>query len=169
MQNTSQVVELSVDEPKYVPACKWDRLGAFMLDLVIQFLIFFPAYFFISTSFFENSINQLGIGISLSSAALIFFGICNCIFFLLVHGKLLATKGQTVGKKLLGIAVVSNNENKPLKFWVLFISRYSLFGVLALMTHYGEIAILINALFIFGKESRCLHDYIANTKVVRVR
>jgi len=68
---------------------------------------------------------------------------------------------QTLGKRLLRIRVARTDGSKPglvrlifgrgLSYWVLSGLRIG----------------LIDALFIFGKSRRCVHDYIADTIVVK--
>ena len=41
-------------------------------------------------------------------------------------------------------------------------------GVIVMLALQGYLLALVDGLFIFGKERRCLHDYIAGSKVIRV-
>jgi uncharacterized RDD family membrane protein YckC len=75
---------------------------------------------------------------------------------------LIATTGQSLAKKWLGIRIVKLDGSLPgfvngvvLRVWVL--------GVVS--TFLGFLP-LIDALLIFGDERRCLHDHIASTKVI---
>jgi len=82
---------------------------------------------------------------------------------LLIFGQwfLLATSGQTIGKKLLMIRIVSTNGKLP-GFLQAVVLRNWLRVVFSFVPFFG----LIDALFIFSDSRRCLHDYLASTRVV---
>lgn len=75
-----------------------------------------------------------------------------------------STLGQTLGKRMLGIKVLRMDG-----------SRVSL-GRLLLLRNLVPVAInlacglfsIVDALFVFAADRRCLHDHIADTKVVKV-
>ena len=73
--------------------------------------------------------------------------------------------GQTIGKKLQGIHVIkySSDEIKVAGFWRYFCLRF-LFGICFLTVI--PFWFLINILFIFREDRRCLHDLIAGTQVI---
>ncbi|MEM7153854.1 MAG: RDD family protein [Myxococcota bacterium] len=74
--------------------------------------------------------------------------------------------GQTVGKRALGLRMVDVNSNEPPSAGHLFALRYLPFSLLAVIPAVGPLISLVNVLWIFGSEQRCLHDRMANTKVV---
>jgi len=100
--------------------------------------------------------------------------------YLLVNGYLLWYKGQTVGKALLGIAVIrvpsdaaarldGTFESVPAAFWKLICIRALFFPLLFVgIIPYFTILPLLDQVFIFGRQRRCLHDWISGTLVVRV-
>ena len=84
---------------------------------------------------------------------------------LLFHGYLLANYAQTIGKHFLSIRI-ENLDGTQASFTTIFFKRLLVMQVIAQIPMVGTIiAGLINPLFIFAKEKRCLHDYIAQTKV----
>lgn len=87
--------------------------------------------------------------------------------FLLVHGFLLASRGQTVGKLLTGIRIVDYESNELLPFLKLVSLRYLPLRLVAMIPVVGGILVLLDVLLIFGPERRCIHDLIAGTKVVQ--
>lgn len=90
------------------------------------------------------------------------------ILFFVVHGYLLKNQGQTIGKKLVGIRIV-NMQDQQAEFPKQILWRYlPLFG-LNLIPIAGPLLGLLDVLFIFGSERRCVHDLIAGTRVVQVR
>lgn len=94
--------------------------------------------------------------------ALISFGL-----FCVLHGWLLATRGQTIGKALLGIRVTCSDGRRAGAGRLIGI-RAGVAYALMIIPIIGQIYALIDVLFIFGRKRRCLHDLIADTIVVRV-
>lgn len=82
---------------------------------------------------------------------------------------LLATRGQTIGKKLLHIRIVAlENDDHPglmRVFWL----RSFLNALIASIPLFGLIPVysIVDVLFIFGGDRRCLHDRLAATRVVQ--
>jgi uncharacterized RDD family membrane protein YckC len=77
---------------------------------------------------------------------------------------LLAASGQTLGKKWCKIKIVDHETGGPVGFRQSVLLREVLNGVMSLVPLYG----LVDALFIFRKDRRCLHDLISGTDVVNV-
>ena len=95
--------------------------------------------------------------------------------YLLLNGYTLRRRGQTLGKRLLGIAVVAARDEPhgaltPAPLWKLIFLRAWFFPLLVLLIvpPYALIP-LLDHLFIFSKRRRCLHDWICATMVVRVK
>ena len=93
-----------------------------------------------------------------------FLGI-GLVAFLILHGYLLYTRGQTIGKVVVKTKIVDLDGNLP-NFGNIFVLRYLILVLVAQIPVIGNIIAIVNALFIFGRERRCLHDYIAGTRVV---
>lgn len=87
--------------------------------------------------------------------------------FIVVHGYLLATRGQTVGKYLLKMQIVSD-EGRLVSFWRLITLRYLPFWLASAIPGIGGVIGLANALAIFRESRRCLHDDFAGTKVIQL-
>ncbi len=88
------------------------------------------------------------------------------VIFLAVHGYLLFHRGQTVGKALLGMKIVDAYGRKP-EFGKLILMRYLILGAVAQVPGVGSLIVLLGFLLIFGDSRRCLHDYLASTRVVK--
>ena len=80
---------------------------------------------------------------------------------------LLARDGQTVGKRLMGIRIASYASDQNPGFLRIVGLRMFLPAVIISIPCVGFLFSLLNILFIFGSEKRCLHDLIAGTKVIR--
>ncbi len=86
------------------------------------------------------------------------------VVLLLVQLVLLSRHGQTIGKRLLGIRIVDKDSAENGGFLVNVVKRGFLNGLLCLIPGY----FLVDSLFIFRKNRRCLHDLIARTIVVQI-
>lgn len=89
------------------------------------------------------------------------------LLFLLVQGYLLYSRGQTIGKILLKIRIVNMREEIP-SITRLYLLRYFSFSLIVQIPIIGGIIAIVNLLFIFGKDQRCLHDYLAGTQVLDI-
>jgi uncharacterized RDD family membrane protein YckC len=97
--------------------------------------------------------------------------------YLLLNGYTLWRSGQTLGKKILRIAIVAAAEGdsgaaRP-PLWKLIFIRAWFFALLftlpllLVFPIYGLLPVVDQA-FIFGKRRRCLHDLVSGTIVVSV-
>lgn len=142
-------------------ASRWARLWGALIDAVIAMVITFPAMYF--TGYWEKAMAQT-IGL-VETLALGLFGL---VMFAILHGYLLAKHGQTIGKKLVGTRIVSTTSNEILPFWKVFFVRYLPISIAANIPMAGQFLVIIDDLFIFRKNKRCVHDLLAGTKVVKV-
>ncbi|PTL82308.1 RDD family protein [Vitiosangium sp. GDMCC 1.1324] len=78
---------------------------------------------------------------------------------------LISTTGQSIGKRMMGILVV-RTDGKPIDLGRLVLLR-NLVPEFINMATCGLFGI-VDPLLIFTSERRCLHDHIADTKVVKV-
>jgi uncharacterized RDD family membrane protein YckC len=76
--------------------------------------------------------------------------------------KFMAANGQSIGKKATGIKVV-RRDGSPAAVSRVILLRNVVNMALSLIPLYG----LVDALFIFGAARRCVHDYIADTIVIK--
>ncbi len=87
-------------------------------------------------------------------------------WFLILHGYLLATKGQTIGKMAMGTQIVDAQTGALVPLVPLFFKRNISIQLLTLIPLVGNFIALIDALMIFRGSRKCLHDDIAGTKVI---
>ncbi len=88
------------------------------------------------------------------------------IVFLLLHGYLLAARGQTIGKALLKIRI-ARTDGTPASLARLLGLRYGIGGLINIIPAAGQIFGIVDALLIFRGPRRCVHDYIADTVVLK--
>ncbi len=74
------------------------------------------------------------------------------------------TWGQSIGKRMLKIKVV-RSDGSPIELWRLLVLRNL---AIQAISQFCSLVGLVDALFIFGNEQRCLHDYLADSMVVQV-
>jgi uncharacterized RDD family membrane protein YckC len=140
-------------------AGRGERLGAFVIDIVILVAIVLPMMIFGGYFTGIMSGEKPAFTEQLMWSA-IGFGV-----FILVQGWPLNNDGQTWGKKLLKMRIVDMDGRKP-AFAKLILLRYGVSQVISLIPIGGFIYFLVDSCFIFGAPRRCIHDYIAGTRVV---
>ncbi|WP_102425728.1 RDD family protein, partial [Vibrio sp. 10N.261.52.A1] len=153
---------LDSDKPEFaestievIPASRWTRFLAFFIDGVITTVIILPIWMY-------TDYTQIG-GIDLRELAAVYVYLG--LMFLLVHGYLLNKKGQTIGKHLMDIAIV-DMEGKPLGLYKILGKRVVPMLAFKIVPISGYLISMMESLFIFRKNRRCLHDLIAGTQVV---
>jgi uncharacterized RDD family membrane protein YckC len=135
-----------------VAAGRGTRLGASILDGVVLMAV--PGIIMVVAGAGAGphaDPNPIGVIV----AALIFLGMA------VYQLWSLATRGQTLGKKWLGIKVVKL-DGSPVTFGSAVVMRALVPGLLGIVPGFG----LIDILFIFRDDRRCIHDLIASTRVV---
>lgn len=141
-------------------ASRWLRLFAAIIDGIIAIIITVPLMLYYGV--FDMALA----GQELSYKYTIMFTLLGVVAFMLLHGYLLKTKGQTIGKMILAIKIVDLQGNLP-DFPKLILMRYGPLWALQLFPAINILA-LVDILFIFRSDRRCVHDLIAGTKVVRI-
>ncbi|CAB5501398.1 RDD family protein [Bathymodiolus thermophilus thioautotrophic gill symbiont] len=149
-------------ENKLILASRWRRLWASTLDAIIIAIVAMPAIYF------TDGFNNISNATSLSIAYTLLLSIFSIVIFIVLNGKLLINKGQTIGKKALGIKIVTlTGERLSVKEHLL--KRYGTYFLTGQIPIIGPPLSIINVLIIFGKKRRCAHDYFAGTMVVNCR
>ena len=91
------------------------------------------------------------------------------VSYLILNGYWLFTRGQTVGKRVMKVAIVATASGERAPFWKLVCIRALFFPLLFTMISPILAALpLVDQLFVFRKNRRCVHDLAAGTSVVRV-
>lgn len=166
--------------PPYTPppadnsASLGKRFGAFLLDtlfLIIALSLLLPLVGFGEIDPAKAStpeamqaavLEQLA---ALSAGQKILLVSLPVLVFFALHGYLLSRYGQTLGKRMLGIAIVTLDNRVP-DFFPLIIQRYLTQWVAGQVPVVGVLLRLVDVVFIFRPDRRCIHDHIAKTKVI---
>ena len=129
------------------PAQRWRRLVAWLIDLPLS-----PAAFVVGMLSADMG------GQATLTVALLLFGIIGVPYQVV----LLRREGQTVGKLLLRIRIVDEETGVKGSVFTNVVLRYFVNWLLTLIPPY----VVVDHLFIFAKNRKCVHDYLAGTKVV---
>ena len=139
------------------------RLFAALIDAFLGTIISIPFMIFAGPYFGYEKFGQ-----DPTYEYLIASSIFGLLILVILHGYFLHTNGQTIGKRMLDIKIVSTNGDKvSLKklVWLRYAPIYLSLSVPII----GSWFPLVDVLFIFRKDRRCLHDFIAGTKVIKVQ
>jgi uncharacterized RDD family membrane protein YckC len=140
-QPQTQQQQQQMTTPRTQMAGRGQRLMAAIVDGLIAAIAYFVPLFFL------NSIEIM----------------LACILGVVVFQIYLLSKdGQSIGKKMLGIKIVKYDTGQNGGFMTNVVMRLILNGIIAIIPFYG----LVDVLFIFRQDQRCIHDLIAGTKVV---
>lgn len=141
------------------------RLGAVLLDGLIASLCAIPLYIDIfraaaqgrGAAGVQDFGSMFGMGSFVSLVALL---------GLLAYNLLqLHRSGQTVAKKLVGVKIVRTDGTRASLGRIVGL-RYVVPGAIGAIPLLGPLFSLIDPLFIFNEEKRCIHDMLADTIVV---
>ena len=83
------------------------RLGAAIVDVLIGLVITLPIMFV--TGFIQRSMQQ-----EVSMLETVMYNVSGIAIYLVLHGYLLATRGQSIGKMLLGARIVDYDSSEIL-------------------------------------------------------
>ncbi|TRX55659.1 RDD family protein [Thalassomonas sp. M1454] len=139
-------------------ASRVDRLGAALIDM----LIILPIT--LSLMYFTGGFDGISEGVSPSTEYSLLISFVGIVFFIMIHGYLLIKNGQTIGKKVAGIKIVTLDNKLPTLSNLA--KRYGFYWLIPLIPIIGQLINLISILFVFTKSKRCLHDHVGGTKVV---
>ncbi len=146
------------------PVSRWLRLGAALLDGIIGGILMMPGFVVMMSAGFFTNPNHPNPPLLFAGFGVLGFG------FLILMGVqiyLLTTRGQTIGKKLLGIKIVNFEDETSPGFVKAFLLRSFVNGLIGSIPFIGAVYSLVDICFIFRDDRRCLHDLLAGTKVVK--
>lgn len=142
-------------------ASRWARLFGSILDGIIIGLVTTPVLWAMGWFDMILSGEQPGTMMVLAS------GLGGVAIFALINGYFIVDRGQTIGKMALGTRMVMVDGSHPeMPAWL---KRYAVLMLVPQIPLVGSLINLVNVLFIFNSEKRCLHDLAAGTKVVKAQ
>lgn len=146
------------------PATRLTRLGAILLDNLIGTLFLLPAFTILFAAGTFNQAGQPNTPLVIAGYALMGLAL---LILLSIQIYLLTTRGQTMGKKLMSIKIVSFDDETNPGFVRAFLLRTLVNGLFGAVPFIGALYTVVDICFIFRDDRRCLHDLLANTKVVK--
>lgn len=165
----SSVEAIQIDE--LTLASRWRRLIARLIDTTILLVISIQVSNWLLRNWPVQVTNNYYIyGFFWSSnTSYIFLDLFVGIgVFAILNTYLLATRGQTIGKYVLKIRIVDHRSDEVAKLRFSLLLREGIMMQLSLFGMMGTLIAMIDVLFIFSRNRRCLHDYWSFTKVVRL-
>lgn len=166
--------EEAVIADNYPLATRMSRLIAFIIDELITSFIIAPFYL-LDPEFLERFENEGRFSIEDQYTMVI----AQIVLYIVLNSYLFKRYGQSIGKRMMGIAIVSFKNGQLLSLskiinyrylpiWLIGIaSLYSIeLGIIGVMLHFIS---MLDKIYIFRPERRTLHDYIAGTKVINVK
>ena len=94
--------------------------------------------------------------------------VAGAFLLFLAANAVFLVRGQTIGKRLLGMRIV-NLDGSPAPLWRVIVMRYGLLWFLSPIPVVGQVAALIDTTAIFVTSKRqCVHDILASTIVIRI-
>jgi uncharacterized RDD family membrane protein YckC len=147
-------------------ASRWHRLGGAVVDTVILMLARVPAKALASHWGVKVPLGPVLLNLADTRPAGTVW-IITMIAIWIGQSYLIATRGQTVGKMLVKTRIVAL-DGSPASFVKAVLLRTWLF-ILAAQVSWVGAGSALGMLLIFGPNRRCLHDYVAGTRVVLAR
>jgi uncharacterized RDD family membrane protein YckC len=156
-------------------ADRGSRLGAALIDWVLDAIVMLPGWMILGSTFLvvimeamkghEPDFSQLDVGKLVLGGCILAVGY---FILLIVQVWMISTRGQSIGKRLLGMKIVRFADGGPAGFVHGWLLRNFVNGIIGLLPWVGLIYKLVDICFIFSDARRCVHDHIAGTKVVKV-
>jgi uncharacterized RDD family membrane protein YckC len=138
------------------------RFVGSLIDSVIILMVMLPIMFLTGYINMDDAMR----GIQPSFYEKIKMGLIGFVVFIALQGYFLYTYGQTIAKKILGMRIVTMQNEKP-DFAKLLTMRYGVVYLINQVPILNLFFTLANALCIFiGNDRRCIHDHFAGTKVI---
>jgi uncharacterized RDD family membrane protein YckC len=151
------------DAPKSRLATRGQRFGAAWIDGMISIVILLPAEW--KAGMFDGYPRHMKAQTPGVTALWALFGF---VVWFILHSYFLIRNAQTIGKRLVGIRIEDFATGKRAEFSKLVFLRYLPLNLVSVIPKVGVVFPLIDALLIFRRDHRCVHDHIAGTVVVKV-
>lgn len=150
------------------------RLGAAIIDRVCEMIVALPGLLLLGPRFL-NAVLEASRGgqldledIDTGRVALggLVLG-AGVLALMIVQVWMLSTRGQSIGKRIIGIRIVLARDGGHAGFVHAWALRNLVPGIISFLPWLGMLFVLVDILFIFGPQRRCVHDHLAGTIVVK--
>ncbi len=143
------------------------RLVAAMVDGLLYVVAALPAIIAAMSSGALGEGGSTAMFRAFGSSALGLVSAAAWVGLIIYQAYLVTTTGQSIAKKLFKIKIVKV-DGSPVRFVSGVLLRNWLMMVLQQIPGVNAVLPLADALFIFRRDRRCIHDLIAGTKVVQL-
>jgi uncharacterized RDD family membrane protein YckC len=147
-----------------------ERLGAWLIDFLLTVLSILPGALMIGPAMLQRimrfevqdaeDLAQLSTGLLVFLLGMFAVGILQAV--------LLTVRGQSVGMILARLRIVRYGDGSNPGFLRTVAVRRWFFALITSIPYLGPLIFVVDSFFIYSPERRCLHDLLADTKVVRV-
>ena len=148
----------AVDMPTEVLASRGARLAAVIIDYLCMVAVSIPG--FAGFLYVETS----GVSAPASDITILAF-LVGLGILAVIQSMYIVRDGQTIGKKMMKIRIVDRIDGQ-IPPWPRVLGMRTLLNMALRQVPFY---FLVDALFIFGEEQRCIHDHLAGTKVVEAQ
>lgn len=177
---SSDLVDATYIGTADIAASRMRRLGAVLLDLLILVVLQVSTILLIDhfsgSNIFQEAILNASeedypwFEINLLSAANYIGLAIDAIVFFFINGYLLAKRGQSIGKVIVNIAIVNVDTQRVQPMGRLIMLRYApIYMLQAVMAFVYFLVFTVDALFVFRRDRRTLHDMMAGTTVIDLK
>jgi uncharacterized RDD family membrane protein YckC len=143
----------------------WGGRGERLAAVILHSLLFLPGYLviflpiFLSQTPLEQDVGVSPLLMSLAFAWLAVLVIAQIVF--------LVKYSASIGKRALGLYIANIQTGQPANWVTTIIVRGFVNGLISSIPCIGPIYSIVDVLFIFGNERRCVHDLLAQTVVLK--
>lgn len=156
----SRIEAVAQAEPEL--ASLGSRFGAAFIDGLIMLAVLMPLEF--AGGFLQLAFNAGATRQAIPLGTTFMWSLIGVLVFVLIQGYPLVKDGQTWGKKVCSIKIVSiEGGQPPVPQLAIRYAVYMLPGAIPLI---GGLASLVNICLIFRSDRRCGHDLAAGTRVI---
>jgi len=146
------------------PAYLWERLLGALIDRILFYVVFFSIRFaLLKAGIISSPVDYENYW----DPYFIILGAVSLTVFFVIQWNFLKTNGQTVGKRIMKIRIVMLDDSKPSMTNLILKRSLPCYFLGYFPKPFGQWLQLIDVLSIFRADRRCLHDYLAGTKVVK--
>jgi len=155
----------AVQVPSYPLASLGKRFAGFLVEAAVSFAMMIPG---IVILLLDPGMLQETQEIGPMGIAGIIWILVAAILLFAIQLYLLITRSQTIGKFLVKTQIVDFETGEPAGFVKAGLLRIFVNGLIGAIPLVGVFYPIVDYLFIFREDRRCIHDLIAGTSVVDI-
>jgi len=159
----SDPLPLEIQGGELTLATLGERFLGSLLDGLISLALLLPLWGVLFATEFIDSFSQIG---QMGLIPTLLISLVAFAAFIAIQWRFLQATGQTIGKKVMKTRIATLSGEKP-PIMDLVAKRYAVMQLLGVVPFVGTLFSLVNVLFVFRKDRRCIHDLIAGTQVVK--